>query len=217
MSRSQWDALNDGTFLDDLEQAIIRSSETLFDVGDGQIAIGDVRIFQAGDNWLDADMVLYASSGIRPRATLGGVVSQPTADIISATHVITNAFWPGQIRMGPAWDPFGESRADWQSIGRCVREQSTGPSFLFLPDNYLGYDDNGYVVGVDCRGSFMTNTYDDSYSEFLAPGNWPPSADCARSIAARLTGRSDWQTIPQYYNMLSPRWKTRDRAPCRSS
>ena len=80
----EWDARNDGTFLDDLEQAIIRSSETLYDVGDGQIAIGDVRIFQAGDNWLDADMVLYASSGIRPRATLGGVVSQPTADIISA-------------------------------------------------------------------------------------------------------------------------------------
>ncbi len=201
----EWDARNDGTFLDDLEQAIIRSSETLYDVGDGQIALGDVRVFQAGDDWLNADAVIYASSGIRPRATLGGVVSQPTDDIISATQVITNAFWPGQIRMGPAWDPFGESRADLTSDWSRALAHEYGHHFLFLPDNYLGYNDNGYIVGVDCKGSFMTNTYEDSYSEFLTAAEWSPSADCARSIAARLTGRSDWQTISQYYGMLSPR------------
>ena len=50
----EWDARNDGTFLDDLNEAIKRASEILYHVSDGQMALGEVRIHQNKENWLNA-------------------------------------------------------------------------------------------------------------------------------------------------------------------
>ncbi len=201
----EWDARNDGTFLDDLTEAIKRSSEAFYHVSGGQMALGQVRIFQNKENWLNSDVVVYASSSVRPRATMGGVVNTATSDVISATKVITDAFLPGQIRMGPAWDPFGENRADLTLDWQRALAHEFGHYLLYMPDNYLGYDPQGVITTVDCRGSFMTNTYDDQYAKYLNSKDFRnPVNNCGNTIAARLTGRSDWETITKFYPMVHP-------------
>jgi len=193
----EWDARNDGAFLSELAFALEQTSAVLYDVTDGQAALGEVRVHQAKANWLSADIVMYAQNGIRPRATMGGIVSAMTDDVISATRVITNAYGPGQIRMGPNWDPFGQNldelNQDWQ---RALAHEIAHYAF-FLPDNYLGFDANGFPRLVDCQGSFMTNTYDDAYSEFLTRDRWV--GDCRETIAERTTGRTDWETLRAFY------------------
>ena len=96
----EWDARNDGTFLDDLTEAIKRSSETFYQVSGGQMALGKVTIFQNKENWLNSDVVIYANSSVRPRATMGGVVNRPTSDVITRDE--------GHHRRVLAWtDPHG--------------------------------------------------------------------------------------------------------------
>ena len=201
----EWDARNDGTLLDDLTEAIKRASETFYHVSGGQMALGQVRIFQNKENWLNSDVVIYANSSVRPRATMGGVVNIPTSDVISATKVITDAFWPGQIRMGPAWDPYGENRAELTRDWQRALAHEFGHYLLYLPDNYLGYDPHGVITTVDCRGSFMTNSSDIEYAKYLTIEEWrKPKNNCGSTIAARLTGRSDWETITKFYPMVHP-------------
>ncbi len=80
----EWDARNDGTFLDDLTEAIKRASEAFYHVSGGQMALGQVRIFQNKENWLNSDVIVYANSSVRPRATMGGVVNTPLRVMSSA-------------------------------------------------------------------------------------------------------------------------------------
>ena len=69
----------------------------------------------------------------------------------------------------------------------------------------MGYDKNGVIKTVDCRGSFMTNTSDDEYAKYLTGVEWrKPANNCGDTIAARLTGRSDWETITKFYPMVHP-------------
>ena len=201
----EWDARNDGAFLTDLKNAIERSSELLYDVSDGRMALGQVQIDQAGKNWLTADAVIFASNSIRPRATMGGMVDEITPDRDPRGQEIPAAYQPGQIRMGPNWDPVGENRSDlgetwWQALAH-----EFGHYFLFLPDNYLGFDERGFIKHTDCFGSFMTTAYNDSYSEFLTDSQWRDSQyNCQDAIANSLTGRSDWATITRFYNQIPP-------------
>jgi hypothetical protein len=191
----EWDASNDGLFLAELANNLRRTSEVLFDVSNGQIALGDVRIYQAKEEWLNADVQILASNGIRPVASIGGVVVTPTADI-APTGVINDAFRPGQIRMGPNWDPFGQLSGDlgqewWRALAHEI-----GHYLLYLPDNYLGQV-GGKLITTDCSGSFMTNSSNDAYSEFLTQAQW--TGDCLQTVAQQTTGRTDWDTIIQYY------------------
>ena len=204
---TEWDPRNDGTFVDDLKAAVKRSSEALFDATNGQMALGNVTVFPNKQNWLQSDVVMYANNGIRPRATQGGAVITPTADIDLAGQPIALAYLPGQVRVGPNWDAYGERGPDLQQDWWRALAHEFGHYFLFLTDDYLGVDKaRGLVVGVDCQGSFMTNAYDDTYSEFLDFGNLPPAdwpGDCKATLAANTTGRSDWATIAKFYPMLN--------------
>jgi hypothetical protein len=201
----EWDARNDQGFIEALEGAIQRSSEVLYDVSNGQMALGNVTLYQAKEGWWDSgwmgsDLIIYANNGVRPRASMGGVVTKPTDDTKADGATIVNAFMPGQIRMGPVWDPFGESRADLGQDWQRALAHEYGHYYLYMPDNYLGYDQEGSVTGVDCYGSFMTTAYDDDYSEFLNAAQWAEAErNCRRTVAELTTGRSDWETIRKFY------------------
>ncbi len=193
----EWDARNDGTFLADLQNAIENASEVLFDVSDGQVALGDVTIAQAKDGWSNANVTLYASNSINPRATMGGVVITPTAES-GINGLIPNAYWPGQIHMGPLWDPFGENEAELRQDWWLAFAHELSHYLLFLPDNYLGLE-QGVLHKIDCQGSFMTNTYEETYREFLTRDRWNSQPDCLyKSIAAHTTGRADWETVQHF-------------------
>ena len=69
----------------------------------------------------------------------------------------------------------------------------------------MGYDKNGVIKTVDCRGSFMTNSSDSEYAKYLNTEEWRnPANNCGSTIAARLTGRSDWETITKFYPSVHP-------------
>ncbi len=194
----EWNARPDTEFMSNLEIALRNASAVLYDVSNGQAAIGDVRLHHSKNSWIKSDVVMYAQNGVRPRATMGGMVNDPIDDI-GLSGVITNAYGPGQIRMGPNWDPFGtnltELNQDWQ---RALAHE-LAHYLLFLPDNYIGVQD-GKPIKTDCLGSFMTSTYDDAYSEFLTAAGWV--GDCTRTVAQFTTGRTDWETIQRFYPML---------------
>ncbi len=197
----EWDARNDGTFLTDLENAIINASEVLYDVTDGQVALGDIQLYQAKENWSNADVAIYASNSIHPKATMGGVVLTPTAEI-GINGLIPNAYWPGQINMGPVWDPYGQSSAELRQDWWLALAHELAHYLFFLPDNYLGIE-NGVLRKTDCQGSFMTSTYEESYREFLTRDRWDAQEECWRkSIAAHTTGRTDWETLEHFLPWL---------------
>lgn len=198
----EWDARNDESFLLNLRNALQRASEVLYDVTNGQAALGNVHIYQNKEHWGVADVVVYANNSLRPRATMGGFVDEPLNDIDRNGIVLTEAYGRGQIRMGPNWDPFGQSDAEltqdwWRALAHELAHY-----LLFLPDNYLGLDDNGALRITNCRGSFMTSAYDsEDYSEFLTETEW--IGDCRETMAERITGRPDWETIHRFYPMFA--------------
>ncbi|MBN1660017.1 MAG: hypothetical protein JXA93_16575, partial [Anaerolineae bacterium] len=199
----EWDARNDGNFLEDLELAIQRASALFYDVTDGQAAIGTLRVHHNRENWLGADVVMYAQNGIRPRASMGGVAADLTDDKDHNGDTIKNAYGPGQVRMGPNWDPFGQSLAELDTEWGRALAHELAHYLLYLPDNYLGVGDNGAPESVDCKGSFMTNTYDDAYSELLPRNLWDePARGCEHTIAMSTTGRADWQTVGIFYDAV---------------
>ncbi|HSH04381.1 MAG TPA: LamG-like jellyroll fold domain-containing protein, partial [Anaerolineae bacterium] len=195
----EWDATNDDLFLDTLATVLGYSSDVLYDVSNGQAALGDVRLYQNRENWHEADILLYAANDIHPSATMGGVVDDPVHDI-GLTGVITNAYRPGLIRMGSNWDPFGEGQADFTQEWWQALTHELGHYLFFMPDNYIGADEGG-ILATDCIGSFMTTSYDDAYSEFLPEADW--IGDCLLTLAAQTTGRPDWETITTFYPMLN--------------
>ena len=200
----QWDARADDTFLADLSYALGQTSNLLYDVSNGQVALGDIKVYQNREHWLDSDVVIYAQNGIRPRATMGGMVTGGVDDIGFDTqgypHTIVAAYTPGQVRMGPNWDPFGtnlsELKLDWQ---RALAHELSH-YLLFLPDNYIGIENN-LPIQTDCLGSFMTSTYDSAYSEFLPSTQW--SGDCLKTMAQFTTQRADWDTIKKFYSFIT--------------
>jgi hypothetical protein len=197
----EWDASDDEIFLLELEESIRRASELLFDVTNGQMALGRVDVFQAKSYWNAADVVIYADNSLRPSAAIGGVVNTSMPDtVISPTKKI-NAYVPGQIKMGPSWDPFRLSSSDfgedwWQALAHELAHY-----LLFLPDNYLGFKEGDILGRVNCPLSFMTTTRDPGYTEFLTGAEW--TGNCLNTLAERTTGRYDWQTVRQFYPMLN--------------
>ncbi len=201
----EWDASNDPTFQTELTNSFQRASELLYDVTNGQAALGEVHVYQSKELWPAADVVIKANNSIRPSAAIGGVAQVPMAEtIISPTREITNAYGGGQIQMGTVWDPFGENTAElgdewWRALAHELAHY-----LFFLPDNYLGVED-GVLRRIECQGSFMTSTYDPDFSEFLTGDAWQEDPDCQRSLAQITTGRSDWDTITEFYKMLDDR------------
>lgn len=195
----EWDARNDDLFLEQLDAALARTSAVFFDVSNGQMALGNVRVHQAREQWVAADVVIYASNSIHPRASMGGVVITATNEI-GVGGVISNAYLPGQIRMGPIWDPFGQNQAELTEDWSRALAHELAHYLLFLPDNYLGIRDNLLRI-TNCKGSFMTNAHDaEGYSEFLPRADW--LEDCQQTVAERLTGRTDWETILRFFPWL---------------
>ena len=210
----EWDATDDELFRSALTDSFQKASALLYDVTDGQVAIGRVDVFPAKTFWNRADIAIHAGNSLRPSAAIGGVVNAPVGEQVRpafgqpASKPINTAYVPGQIRMGTAWDPFGEEAQDlgeqwWRALAHELAHH-----LLFLPDNYLGFkldtttttSDKRILGRVNCQGSFMTTTFDPSYTEFLKQEQW--QGDCLQTLAEQTTARTDWATITHFYPML---------------
>ena len=199
----EWNGRNDPLFLLELEESFKKASEILYDVTNGQVALGQINLFHNKAYWSQADVVIHADNGLRPSAAIGGVVNRPITETIlteNGKESVPNAYVPGQIRMGTVWDPYGERTADLGEDWTRALAHELAHYLLFLPDNYLGFEE-GILQIVNCPKSFMTTTTDPAYTEFLTEDGW--TGDCEVTLANATTGRTDWETIQVYYPMLS--------------
>lgn len=196
----EWDARYDDAFMMQLKDDLRRSSEILFDVTNGQVALGPVRIYHAKQEWLAADVIIHAANNLRPAATMGGVVDDLLDDALAGGEVIEDAYVPGQIQMGPAWGRFGDPGTDLGDDWPRALAHELGHYLLFQFDNYLGNVD-GRLVPNDCVGSYMTDAYIDEYSELLDQSQW--SGACLDTLAEKTTGRTDWETVLNQYPWLN--------------
>ncbi|MBN1177918.1 MAG: VCBS repeat-containing protein, partial [Anaerolineae bacterium] len=201
----EWDAHNDSLYLDELAFNLQRTSEYLYDFTNGQIALGQVDVFQNADEWAYAHVVVNANNRLRPFAAQGGVVLTDTVDpqhnVISDTIV----YAPGQVAMGSTWNRYG---TPGQSLGEdwaIILAHELSHYLLFQDDTYIGMDENGYLVAVDsCAGSAMGDLYSNpDNTEFVAAdAAW--ATGCTNTLANQTLGRDEWETIGLWYPDLMP-------------
>jgi hypothetical protein len=210
----EWNAVNDEHYQAQLSADLRRASELLYDWSNGQVALGNVRVYHDarrntlpdGTNaWNNAHVRIYASNRLRPNADQGGVVSEPfteTVQIGDSSRAIS--YLPGQVRMGAMWNRYGDAEVgnlgdDWPA----AFAHELGHYLLFLDDNYLTLQDNLLVLleDDDCKGA-MNNPYSNVYSEFHPAQGWEEEARCKETLSELNTGRSDWETIDRFYPQL---------------
>ncbi|MCO5189254.1 MAG: FG-GAP-like repeat-containing protein [Anaerolineae bacterium] len=206
----EWDARNDLLFLQQLADSFQDASALLYDITDGQVALGQINLFHDKAYWGSADIVIRADNSLRPSAAIGGVVNAPVddpgnvnlADIPDEQkrQPYEDAYFPGQIRMGTSWDPYGEHTADLGVDWSRALAHELAHYLLFLPDNYLGIE-NGILRRIYCPDSFMTTTNNPAVSELLYGDRWDVG-ECPLTLAQELLGRNDWQTVLEFYPML---------------
>ena len=210
----EWDARRDEEFLTTLERDLRRTSQLLYDLSEGQIALGHTRIFHDAKHlpmlesenesedgwqpWIDAHIRVYASNRLRPNAALGGVTSQPFSEPGNEDLLYT----PGQIHIGSVWNRYGESTGNLGEDWPRVLAHELGHYLLYLDDNYIGLNDEGVLVTVESCPGIMANPYREDYSEFHPEEGW--SAGCSQTLSQREFGRSDWETIRLRYPWLNP-------------
>ena len=199
----EWDASNDTLYMNQLTSDILRASEILYDLTNGQVALGNVNIYHNKVNWMDSDVIIYARNDIRPTANLGGIVTQRIVETITprdGSEPNQIAYTSGQIRMGASWNRFGDPTRDSGGDWARTLAHELSHYLFFLPDNYLGVGPNKSLKLIDCYGSVMTDAYRDEYSEFLTRDEW--EGDCDDTLADEELERADWETIQTFYPWL---------------
>ncbi|GAB4211805.1 MAG: hypothetical protein OHK0022_46780 [Roseiflexaceae bacterium] len=188
----EWDARGDSVFRTQLEAQIKRASELLFRWSNGQVALGDIRIFSNGERWNDAHIRLYATNRMRPSAAQGGIVWADRADPDKPDLVYER----GQLRMGAVWNRYGEASAELGEEWARTLAHELGHYALFLNDNYLLKQGDRLITSDICPGP-MTDPYDDSEGSFRPQADWLPA--CASTLSQIENGRADWTTINTFY------------------
>ncbi len=197
----EWDANQE--YLDELETGLRRSSSFLYDVSDGQMALGRVTIFDRGGHWDDADIRIAANNLLVPHAAVAGITSsRPDWD----------------VRLGPLWNGHSARRTlggdgPWsRPPGYRTIVHELGHYVLGLYDEYVHYalqdgilvDEDAYCTHPDQatpaplepnRASIMHNQHLASeLADRFLPFLW--SDACARTEQwDRTGGESDWDTF----------------------
>ena len=210
----EWDASQDEQYQAQLSADLRRTSELLYDWTNGQVALGNVRVYHDarrnvlpdGTNaWNNAHVRIYATNRLRPNADQGGIISEVfTETVQTAARRGPSPICPARC----AWARSGTATATprpatWATTGRAAFAHELGHYLLFLDDNYLTLKDNLIVPLSDdgCPGA-MNNPYSKVYSEFHPELDWK-TTDCKKTLSELNTGRSDWETITHFYPGLN--------------
>ncbi|MCP4544196.1 MAG: hypothetical protein GY832_44355 [Chloroflexi bacterium] len=199
----EWDAHNDEAYLEQLEFNLRRASEYLYDFTNGQVAVGNINVFQNADEWVYSHIVVQANNRLRPFAAQGGIVVTDTVDPHHNTVTDTILYSPGQLTMGSNWNRYGNPGQSLGDDWSIILAHELGHYLLFHDDVYLGMDENGYLISVDtCYGSAMGDLYSDpDNTEFIAKEDvW--QTQCADTLAEQTLGRNEWETMQLWYPEL---------------
>ncbi len=199
----EWDATDD--YLAMLDDAFRQASAYLYDITDGQMAFGQVNIYDKAQYWADADFQFSTKNTVRPYAFLGGITSSDEA------HT---------IRIGRFWDGGSGNSGHWnEPNGYRTLVHEFGHYALYLYDEYFFrlVDANGFSREVDAfctdetvldnerdatNASMMFYQYNASE---LADKTYNWDQNCASTEQYRLNnGQSDWETVLSHY--AGPDW-----------
>jgi len=183
----QWSTFDDDPVkryevLRELERAFGIASDHLYDVSDGRMALGSVKIFDDGQFWQDADIHVFANTSLIPNAEVSGT---------RRLDAYIN------IRRG--WDRKQADIALDENDGYKMLVHELGHYLLGMRDSYEG------TRTIMCT-TLMAWPYDGEESRIfsmqgLAP--WLPDTDeakrCAKTEQWVSFGVSDWETIIANY------------------
>ncbi len=210
---TQWNLEGDPAYKDQLQANLVQASNFLYDFTDGQMALGNVTVYQDSEDWETADVRLYASNNLRPWADAGGVVTEVTPDPQFASQGLS--FYPGHVYMGATWNRFHlpgdpvipgvDTSQDWS----LAFAHELGHYLLFLFDTYLDVvkdpvtGEKDLVESTTCVGSAMGWVYEPSNQEFIFDSNaW--TTNCGDTLANYLAPRTEWETIALWYPWVQP-------------
>lgn len=206
----QWNATPE--YLAEIASAMRQASDYLYDVSDGQMAFGQVAIYDDAAHWEDADIQILARNNVRPYAYIGGIASPDPAMT---------------IRVGRYWNGSSGDRGGWdERNGFRTLIHEFGHYGLYLFDSYFEYQPSypggvntvtgctkvvkaGYLIANDAINASLMD-YQYRTSELAArgvPGMWADS--CTHTVQWQENGESDWETLLQRYadNIDPPRWR----------
>jgi hypothetical protein len=206
----EWDATAD--YLDQLARAVRHASDYLYDLTDGQMAFGQVHLYDNGTHWADADLQVSTKNIVRPHAYVGGITADDTS------HV---------IRVGRHWDGSSGNQGAWdQPEGYRTLTHEFGHYALHLYDEYFAYvfDSRGNLVGevpAFCTGPENRNPATDATNASAMDYQYTTSELAMRGVAGlwsslceataqwQLNGESDWETLTRKYadTLNPPRWQ----------
>ena len=199
----EWDATD--TYLNQLKEAFEYASAYLYDVTDGQMAFGQVTIYDKAEHWADADFQFSAKNTVRPYAFVGGISGEDTAH---------------SIRLGRGWNRTGGD-APWnQPDGYRTMIHEFGHYALFLYDEYLGFnfEDGEFQNEIEpaCTSTLVKNPQSDdttnasimywqyNATELADPEVW--QGDCLNTEQdSANNGEADWETVLRKYS--GPGWQ----------
>lgn len=206
----EWDAAD--AYLAEVASAVQEASDYLYDLTDGQMAFGQVSIYDNGQFWADADIQISTKNIVHPHAYIGGITSN------DKSHV---------IRIGRGWNGNSGNEGSWaQPAGFRTLAHEFGHYALYLYDEYFAYtfDQNGNLTGevpAICTGPENRNPatdasnasamdYQYTTTELSArgvPGMW--SSLCEQTAQWQFNGESTWETLSRKYaDTNSPaRWR----------
>jgi hypothetical protein len=203
---AQWWVEGDPNRVAWLRNSIEAASKFLYDFTDGQFALGQVKVFQSYDGWLDSDLQLHVNNSFQPRAVIGGIVVTETADI---SPTVAISYTPGNVYMGSYWNRFGTPPGQPVTVDGVVVPTETleldwalafahelSHYLLYLFDVYTDVDGNASDELAElCTGSAMGDVYTPSNQGFIFDvGHWDER--CSETEAyTTLSGRTEWETI----------------------
>lgn len=205
---TQSDIANNVTpkFLADLSGAIEKASDVLFDVTDGQFAIGRVIIQDGGRNWIDADIQMLESNNIPATAQVSGTLSLDEA-------IVLGREWRAPPNSAP-WSP--ENPDGYRTIVHELLHYFAG-----LYDAYAERKDehdwnrNGdreEVIVLPLCETIMGYQYDDlyKYTNLWFP-NMPASPFnlCRETEQWRVYKQTEWETLAQAFADPQGKWEFR--------
>lgn len=206
----QWNATPE--YLAEIASAMRQASDYLYDVSDGQMAFGQVAIYDDAAHWEDADIQILTRNNVRPYAYIGGIASPDPAMT---------------IRVGRRWNGSSGDRGGWdERNGFRTLIHEFGHYGLYLFDSYFEYQPNypggvntvtgctkvakaGYLIANDAINASLMD-YQYRTSELAArgvPGMW--ADPCTHTVQWQENGESDWETLLRRYadSADPPRWR----------
>jgi len=206
----EWDATV--TYTRQISGAIRLASDYLYDLSEGQMALGYVTIYDNATYWGDADLQISTKNTVHPHAYVGGLTATDKSHVIRVGR-----YWDGQTGNQGPWDEQDGYRTLIHEFGHYA---------LYLYDEYFAYvfDQGGNLareVPAYCTGPENRNPATDATNASVmdyqyttselgmrgVPGLW--SDLCEQTAQWQLNGESDWETVVRRYAdpLGPPRWQ----------